>query len=113
MENKPNDELIKQIQEQLENHYATIRTIEEVTKAYPASRRNLVRRFIKATGLPPIEYLQNLRIEKAKELLENSDQSISEIISQTGYADPKSFRKVFLKLVGIPPTDYRNKFKLN
>lgn len=108
-----NDELIKQIQEQLENHYATIRTIEEVTKAYPASRRNLVRRFIKATGLPPIEYLQNLRIEKAKELLENSDQSISEIISQTGYADPKSFRKVFLKLVGIPPTDYRNKFKLN
>ncbi|MBS4063835.1 MAG: helix-turn-helix domain-containing protein [Chitinophagaceae bacterium] len=108
-----NDALIRQIQEQLENHYATIKTIEEVTREYPASRRNLVRRFIKATGLPPIEYLQNVRIEKAKQLLENSDQSVSEIISQTGYADPKSFRKVFLKLVGIPPADYRNKFKMN
>ncbi len=76
-----NDDLIKQIQEQLENHYATIKTIEEVTRKYPASRRNLVRRFIKATGLPPIEYLQNLRVEKAKQLLENSDQSVSEIVT--------------------------------
>lgn len=107
-----NDDLIGQIQKQLEENYLKIKTIEEVTKRFPASRRNLVRRFIKATGLPPIEYLQNVRIEKAKQLLENSDQSVSEIISQTGYADTKSFRKVFLKLVGIPPLEYRNKFKM-
>lgn len=107
-----NDDLVRQIQKQLEENYLKIKTIEEVTKEFPASRRNLVRRFIKATGLPPIEYLQNIRIEKAKQLLENSDQSVSEIISQTGYTDPKSFRKIFLKLVGIAPLEYRDKFKM-
>lgn len=107
-----NDDLVRQIQKQLEENYLKIKTIEGVTKAFPSSRRNLVRRFIKATGLPPIEYLQNIRIERAKQLLENSDQSVSEIISQTGYTDPKSFRKVFLKLVGIAPLEYRDKFKI-
>lgn len=108
-----NDDLVKHIQKQLESNYTKIKTIEEVTGKYPASRRNLVRRFIKATGMPPIEYLQNIRVERAKQLLENSDQSVSDIISQTGYTDPKSFRKVFLKLVGIPPLEYRSKFEMN
>lgn len=106
------DELIKSIQTNLEENYLSIRTIEDVTKKYPSSRRNIVRRFIKATGLPPIEYLQNVRIERAKELLENTSKSVSEIISETGYTDPKSFRKIFLKLVGIPPLAYRERFKL-
>lgn len=106
------DELIKSIQNNLEENYLNIRTIEDVAKKYPSSRRNLVRRFIKATGLPPIEYLQNIRIEKAKQLLENTNSSVSEIISETGYTDPKSFRKIFLKLVGVPPLAYREKFKL-
>ena len=107
-----NDDLIRQIQRQLEENFLNIRTIEEVTKKFPVSRRNLLRRFMKATGLPPLEYLQNIRIEKAKQLLENSDLSVSEIISQTGYVDPKSFRKIFLKLTGIPPLEYRGKFKM-
>jgi len=106
------DELVKLIQNNLEGNYLSIRTIEDVTKKYPSSRRNLVRRFIKSTGLPPIEYLQNVRIEKAKQLLENTNKSVSEIISETGYTDPKSFRKIFLKLVGIPPLAYREKFRL-
>jgi len=108
-----NDDLVKHIQKQLESNFTKIKKIEEVTGKYPASRRNLVRRFIKATGMPPIEYLQNIRVERAKQLLENSDQSVSDIISQTGYTDPKSFRKVFLKLVGIPPLEYRSKFEMN
>lgn len=107
-----NDELVKKVQQKIEANYLRINTIEEVTKNFPASRRNIVRRFKQVTGVPPIEYLQNVRIEKAKKLLEQSDQSISEIITQTGYADPKSFRKVFLKLVGITPLEYRDKFRI-
>ena len=107
-----NDALVKKIQKKLEAGYLTINTIEEVTKDFPASRRNMVRRFKQATGIPPIEYLQNIRVETSKKLLEQTDFNISEIISQTGYADPKSFRKVFLKLVGISPLEYREKFKV-
>jgi len=107
-----NDALVKKIQKKLEAGYLTINTIEEVTKDFPASRRNMVRRFKQATGIPPIEYLQNIRVETSKKLLEQTDLNISEVISHTGYADPKSFRKVFFKLVGISPLEYREKFKV-
>jgi transcriptional regulator GlxA family with amidase domain len=106
------DELVMKIQKKLETNYLSIHTIEEVIKDLPASRRNIVRRFKQITGTPPIEYLQHIRIETAKQQLEQTNRSISEIISETGYNDPKSFRKVFLKLVGMTPLEYRDKFKM-
>jgi transcriptional regulator GlxA family with amidase domain len=107
-----NDDMVKKVQKKLEADYLHIETIEEVIKKLPASRRNIVRRFKQVTGIPPIEYLQNIRVETAKKLLEQTDLSITEIIRHTGYDDPKSFRKVFLKLVGISPMDYRDKLKV-
>lgn len=107
-----NDDLVKKVQRRIESNFGSIHTIDEVTRDLPTSRRNIVRRFKQVTGVPPIEYLQNIRIETAKKKLEQTDLSISEIISETGYADPKSFRKVFTKLVGIKPLEYREKFKV-
>ncbi|SHH52952.1 Transcriptional regulator GlxA family, contains an amidase domain and an AraC-type DNA-binding HTH domain [Chryseolinea serpens] len=103
------DELVKKIQRNMEENYLHITTVEEITKDLPASRRNIVRRFKQATGVPPIEYLQHIRIEKAKRQLELSNLNISEIINETGYTDPKSFRKIFVKLVGMTASEYRNK----
>ena len=105
-----NDDIVKKLQKRIEANYLEIQTIEEVTRDIPASRRNIVRRFKQVTGVPPIEYLQHIRIEKAKRELEQTNLSISEIINETGYTDPKSFRKIFLKLVGVTPMEYRNKF---
>jgi transcriptional regulator GlxA family with amidase domain len=104
-----NDEMVKKIQQKIENNYRNITTIEETIKDLPASRRNIVRRFKQSTGVPPIEYLQHIRIEKAKQQLEQTNLNISEIINETGYTDPKSFRKVFVKLVGMTASEYRNK----
>lgn len=106
------DDLVKKIQKKLETHYPEINTIEEVMKDVPASRRNIVRRFKQVTGIPPIEYLQHIRVETAKKQLEQTNQSVSEIISITGYTDPKSFRKVFHKIVGMQPLEYRDKFRV-
>ncbi|CAN5437998.1 helix-turn-helix domain-containing protein [soil metagenome] len=103
------DDMVKKIQQKIENNYRSITTIEEVIKELPASRRNIVRRFKQTTGVPPIEYLQHIRIEKAKQQLEQTNLNISEIINETGYTDPKSFRKIFLKLVGMTASEYRNK----
>lgn len=103
------DDMVKKIQQKIETHYRDITTIEEVIKDLPASRRNIVRRFKQSTGVPPIEYLQHIRIEKAKQQLEQTNLNISEIINETGYTDPKSFRKVFVKLVGMTASEYRNK----
>jgi transcriptional regulator GlxA family with amidase domain len=106
------DELVKELQRSIEKEYQTINTIEEIIEKIPSSRRNIVRRFKHATGLPPIEYLQRVRIERAKKLLEQSNLSVGDIVAEVGYTDPKSFRKIFNKIVGVSPLDYREKFKI-
>ena len=106
------DELVRKVQVNIETKYREIGTLEDLIKEIPSSRRNFVRRFKQATGIPPIEYLQNVRIESAKKQLEQTNQNINEIIEQTGYSDPKSFRKVFNKLVGMTPLEYRDKFNV-
>jgi transcriptional regulator GlxA family with amidase domain len=107
-----NDDLVMRVQHEMETNFNDIGSIDDVIKDLPASRRNFVRRFKKVTGIPPLEYLQHIRIESAKRQLEQTNYSISEIIFGTGYADPKSFRKIFHKLVGMKPLEYRVKFKI-
>lgn len=107
-----NDELVATAQEKIESNYQDAATIEELIKDIPSSRRNIVRRFKQVTGITPIEYLQQTRIEAAKRLLEQTGQQMSEIIYSSGYNDPKAFRKVFKKSVGMTPTQYREKFQV-
>ncbi len=108
-----NDELVASAQQKIESRYNDAETIEEIIKDIPASRRNMVRRFKQATGITPIEYLQQTRIEAAKKLLEQTGQQMTEIIYNSGYNDPKAFRKVFRKAVGMTPSEYREKFQMN
>lgn len=65
--------------------------------------------FKEQTGLSFVEYLKQLRIEKAKELLRNSDYKIYEVAQKVGYYNPKHFGRVFREIIGITPVEYRNK----
>src|ERR1700761_2308091 len=107
------DELVASAQQKIESNYCEAGTIEEIIKDIPASRRNIVRRFKQVTGITPIEYLQQTRIEAAKKLLEQTDQQMTEVIYNSGYSDPKAFRKIFRKSVGMTPSEYREKFQAN
>ena len=107
-----NDTLVAMLQKKIENQYHSIEKLEEITKDIPTSARNMTRRFKQVTGIPPIEYLQNIRVESSKKYLEQTQLSISEIIEKTGYNDPKAFRKVFYKMVGMKPIEYREKFRV-
>ncbi|QPH39529.1 GlxA family transcriptional regulator [Pedobacter endophyticus] len=106
-----NDEIVASAQEKIETKYQDVATIEEMIRDIPSSRRNIVRRFKQVIGITPIEYLQQTRIEAAKKLLEQTTQQMTEVIYNSGYNDPKAFRKVFRKTVGMTPTEYRDKFK--
>lgn len=105
-----NDDLVAMAQHKIEMAYHNTGTIEEMIKDIPASRRNIVRRFKQVTGITPIEYLQQTRIEAAKKLLEQTTEQMTEVIFKSGYNDPKAFRKVFRKTVGMTPSEYRGKF---
>ncbi len=72
--------------------------------------RSFSRRFRKATGLSPIEYVQALRIEEAKQLLERSGLGVDMVAAEVGYEDPVHFRRVFRRLVGETPGRYRRRF---
>lgn len=72
--------------------------------------RTFQRRFQRATGLRPTEYLQHLRVGRARELLERPGLAVDEIAWRVGYEDPGAFRKIFLRLMGLSPGDYRRRF---
>src|SRR5690606_36005409 len=70
----------------------------------------LLRRFRGATGFRPVEYLQQVRVAKAREALELTKQSIDRIAWLVGYGDPAAFRKVFQRITGLTPNLYRQRF---
>ncbi len=72
--------------------------------------RTFLRRFVKATGMRPTEYQQRLRISRARELLEFSRTSVAEIAAVVGYEDVAGFRRVFQRIMGLSPSDYRRRF---
>lgn len=84
--------------------------LEGMARKAGLGERTFLRRFQKATGLTPIAYVQHLRVGRARELLEASDRSIDEVAWQVGYEDTGAFRKVFLRVMGLTPGEYRRRF---
>ncbi len=104
------DELICQAQTYIEENLAAKISFKELASQLAISRRNFDRRFIKATGNTPVEYLQRVKVEVAKRSLEKGRKTIFEVMMDVGYADDKAFREVFKKIVGVSPLDYRAKY---
>lgn len=73
--------------------------------------RTFLRRFQKATGLTTTEYWQRLRVGRARELLQSGSCSPDQVAWEVGYTDSGAFRKVFLRIVGLTPAEYRRRFR--
>ena len=94
----------------IETHYKNKITVDELATLSNLSRRTFERRFKKATSNSPAEYLQRVKIEAAKSLLESGRKTVNEVMFEVGYADLKAFRDVFKKTAGMSPVDYRKKY---
>lgn len=73
--------------------------------------RTFLRRFQKATGMTTTEYIQRLRVGRARELLQFGTAPIERVAWEVGYGDPGAFRKVFSRIVGLSPSEYRHRFR--
>ncbi|HEX9503319.1 MAG TPA: helix-turn-helix domain-containing protein [Patescibacteria group bacterium] len=104
------DELVGKAQTYIEENLSEKFSFEELASKLATSRRNFDRRFIKATGNTPVEYLQRVKVEVAKSSLEKGRKSIFEVMNEAGYSDDKAFREVFKKITGLSPLDYRAKY---
>lgn len=105
------DAVILKIQIGLENRMGKTIVMDQLADEFGLSMRNFIRRFKEATEQTPIEYLQNLRLEKAKLLLESSQEAFDQITLQVGYEDGNSFRRLFKQRVGLTPSAYRKRFE--
>src|SRR5262249_61916711 len=85
-------------------------SVGDLARTVAMSRRTFVRRFTLATGSAPREYLQRVRVEAAKRALEGTRRSVGAIATEIGYTDPVAFRKVFSRLTGLTPADYRLRY---
>ena len=106
------DEEIVRVQDWLETNYDENITLERMTDVCNLGKKTLMRRFKKVTGETPLMYLQKLRIENAKRLLESKRVSFNEITWKVGYNDVSSFHKVFKSETGLTPIEYRSKFSI-
>lgn len=93
-------------------NYEVANPVAEMTARAGLSDRTFKRRFRTATGYTPIDYVQSLRVEEAKHLLEASNASVDEISEEVGYEDSGSFRRLFKRHVGISPKQYRQRYKV-
>lgn len=92
-------------------NYSTVNPVEKMIKRSGLKARTFSRRFRTTTGFTPIEYIQALRVEEAKQMLEKDNISNDEVGIAIGYDDPASFRKIFKRNVGLSPAAYRKKFQ--
>ena len=85
-------------------------SIQALAEQANFTERTMQRRFLKATGYNPNQYLQQLRVQKACDLLESSQHSFEWITNQVGYKDTSACRKVFIKTMGLTPREFRMRF---
>lgn len=106
------DSVILGAQEWLATNFSVGSPVDEVIRQCGVAERTFKRRFTKATGFAPIEYIQRLRIEDAKRRLERTDAPVDEIGWRVGYEDPAFFRRLFKRTTGLSPAQYRRRFQI-
>lgn len=105
------DSVVRSCEKWLADNFRDTDAIKQVVESSNIPERTLKRRFKAATGSTLIEYLQNLRVEEAKRLLESGQMPVDEISVQVSYDDTSFFRRLFKRRTGLTPSQYRRMFQ--
>jgi len=104
------DGIVNDCQQWIAQHYANPNPINSMVQQSGLPPTTFARRFKRATGYRPMDYVHAIRIEEAKSMLEVNDDAVETIGIEIGYEDPASFRRIFKRKVGLTPGIYRRKF---
>lgn len=105
------DASIARAQAWIARHYDRPSPVQTMAALSGLNERTFKRRFGKATGMTPMEYVLTLRLEEAKQMLEATDEPVEAIAESVGYQDPAFFGRKFNARVGLTPMQYRRKFR--
>lgn len=104
------DRVIAGVQAWIADNYAQSNPVAQMAKHSGLHDRTFKRRFRQATGYTPIDYVHGLRVEEAKHMLEMSSLSVEALAAEIGYADPAHFSRLFRRLTGITPAQWRRRY---
>lgn len=105
------DEAIERAIDYMREHLGGELPVPELAERAAMSERTFIRRFREVAGMTPGHYLQKMRVDTAKRLLEDTDLPLERIIEQVGYRDVSSFRRLFKKEVAVSPKVFRERFR--
>ena len=104
------DKGIREVQEFIEQNYCDELYVKKLANKFNISNRTLIRRFTEATGNTPLEYIQRVRVEAAKRLLEKGKVGIEQVCVKSGYEDFNFFCEIFRRNTGLSPQAYRRRY---
>lgn len=104
---------IVKAQHYIQQNFHVDLTVKALAAHCYLGERTLLRQFLGATGFTPLEYIQNVRVQKARELIETNNLPVEIIAAQVGYDDAGAFRKIFKRLTGLSPREFRVRFSVS
>ena len=104
------DDVIERVQIYIQRNYQKDLTQDFIASLFYLNRSYLSTLFRQKTGMKFVDYLNDVRIEKSKEMLSGTSRKMYQISKAVGYDNPKYFFRVFKKKVGITPEQYREKY---
>ena len=104
-----NDELVRQVQDYIEDNFASPLSVNALCRQFNVIPRTLNRRFQGSVGMRPITYIQGIRIEHAKRLLETGETNLKSLATTVGYEDISSFTRLFKRTTTLTPKQYKDK----
>ena len=106
----PENEGVREIETYIFDHLAGDLRVEALAERWNMSPRNFTRVFTRQFGVAPGRYVEQCRLERARQYLEETDEPLSEISARCGYATPDGLRLAFDRNLGVAPRAYRKRF---
>lgn len=107
-----NNDLVQKAQDWIDTRIDTSFTLKELADSLNTTEKNITRNFKLALSTTPLKYIQQLRVQTARYLLETSTLPLEKVMDKVGYSDRSGFTKLFTKHMGLPPINYRRQYQL-
>jgi len=104
------DAVIARCQKWIAQNYEHDAPVSTMVRLSGLAERSFKRRFIRSTGMSPLEYVHTMRLEESKHLLETTDLPVEAVANDVGYEDGSFFGRLFRRKVGLTPAQYRKRF---
>jgi transcriptional regulator GlxA family with amidase domain len=101
---------LREVQAWVTDHLDADLSVERLARRASMSPRHFARAFAAETGTTPARYVEDLRVEAARRLLESTTRGVEDVAATCGFGTAETMRRAFLRSVHVPPRDYRRRF---